>query len=324
MTESVPNLRAAAPARPLIDIVEVSARDGLQSEPTVLSVDKRVDLLTRIAAAGFSRIEAVSFVNPRRVPQMADAEAVMEGLHRRRDAGTADASWIGLVLNRRGLARARECGVDEINVVVVCTDTFGMANQGAGTDQLIDMAHELCAEASGAGMTTSITLTAAFGCPYEGEVSLDRLRYVVERLDGVAADELALADSIGVAAPLDVRERLALTREVSGSVRLRCHFHNTRNTGLANALAAAEWGVGVLDASLGGLGGCPFAPNATGNIPTEDLVYLLDRSGYTTGVDMAAMLEIPGRIEALVGHSVPGYVAKAGWFPPPAAEAGDR
>jgi len=296
-----------------VEIVEVAPRDGLQSDPATLSTADKVALIGRAGAAGLRRVEAVSFVNPKRVPQMADADEVMAAL--RGDAGGTDMSYIGLVLNRRGFDRAVECGVDEVNVVVVCTDTFAEKNQGQATQGLIDTWLDISGAAHEVGMRASVTLAASFGCPYEGEVPLDRLVGVATAVAAGRPHEIAIADSIGVAVPTDVRERVDAVGAVAGGAALRCHFHNTRNTGLANAVAAVEAGVRVLDASLGGIGGCPFAPNATGNIPTEDLVYLLERMGYDTGVDLGALVSNIAWLEATLGHTVPGLVGKAGVFP---------
>ena len=297
--------------------MEVSPRDGLQSDPTMLSTGAKVELIGRAVRAGLRRVETVSFVNPRRVPQMADAEAVMAELHADAALAALDPSYIGLVLNRRGLDRAIDTGVDEVNAVVVCTDTFARRNQGKDTQGLIDEVAGICAAARDASIPTSVTLAASFGCPYEGEVAAERVRMVLDQVAAAGPDEIALADSIGVATPVDVRERIALADQVLAGtgIRLRCHFHNTRNTGLANATAAVEAGVRVLDASLGGIGGCPFAPNATGNIPTEDLAYLLERMGYDTGLDLDAACGIVPWLEATVDHPVPGYLSKAGIFP---------
>jgi hydroxymethylglutaryl-CoA lyase len=297
-----------------VQIVEVAARDGLQSDPTMLPTAGKVELIRRAVGAGLRRVETVSFVNPHRVPQMADAAEVMAALHGA-DWVPDDASFIGLVLNRRGFDRAVEAGVDEINVVVVCTDTFGERNQGQPTQGLIDTWLDIADAARGAGLRTSVTLTAAFGCPYEGEVPVERVVSVAEAVAAGRPDEIALADSIGVAAPTDVAARIAAVRPVLGDARLRCHFHNTRNTGLANAAAAVEAGVSVLDSSMGGIGGCPFAPNATGNIATEDLVYLLHRMGHPTGVDLDALIGDVDWLESALGHGVPGLVGKAGNFP---------
>jgi hydroxymethylglutaryl-CoA lyase len=296
-----------------VEIVEVAPRDGLQSDPATLSTADKVALIGRAGAAGLRRVEAVSFVNPKRVPQMADADEVMAAL--RSEAGGTDMSYIGLVLNRRGFDRAVECGVDEVNVVVVCTDSFAEKNQGQPTQGLIDTWLDISGAAHEVGMRASVTLAASFGCPYEGEVPLDRLVGVATAGAAGRPHEIAIADSIGVAVPTDVRERVDAVGAVAGGAALRCHFHNTRNTGLANAVAAVEAGVRVLDASLGGIGGCPFAPNATGNIPTEDLVYLLERMGYDTGVDLGALVSNIAWLEATLGHTVPGLVGKAGVFP---------
>ncbi len=300
-----------------VDIVEVSARDGLQSDPTILSTASKVELITRAARAGLRRIEAVSFVNPKRVPQMADAVEVMEALLADDATRSLGPSYIGLVLNQRGLDRAVAASVDEINAVAMATDSFARSNQGMGAAQLLDEVAEIVAGARTAGIPVSVTVSAAFGCPFEGEVPVDRVAEVVARLAETGPDEIALADSIGAAVPKDVVERVGAARDVlnGADIRLRCHFHNTRNTGLANAIAAVEAGVGVLDASLGGIGGCPFAPNATGNIPTEDLLYLLARSGIDTGVDLAAACDVARWLELELGHPVPGYLSKAGVFP---------
>lgn len=293
-----------------VTIVEVSPRDGLQSDPTLLPTAAKVELIGRALEAGIRRIEAVSFVNPKRVPQMADADEVMAAVPRDRDA-----SYIGLVLNRRGFERALETKVDEINVVVVATDSFAEKNQGTDTDGLVKVWADIAGAAREAGLKTSVTLAASFGCPYEGEVPVSRLIDVVGAIAEHRPDEIALADSIGVAVPTDVRERVEAVSPLLADAALRCHFHNTRNTGLANAAAAVEAGVRVLDSSMAGIGGCPFAPNATGNIPTEDLVYLLERMGYDTGVNLNALISAVPWMEESLDHGTPGLLAKAGNFP---------
>jgi hydroxymethylglutaryl-CoA lyase len=298
-----------------VEIVEVSPRDGLQAEDVVVPTAEKVELIHRAVAAGVRRIEVCSFVNPKRVPQMADAEAVLAAL------GPLDGvTAIGLVLNERGLERAVAAGMEEINAVVVCTDTFGERNQGAGVDDALAAFEAIAAGAHDAGVRVSATISVAFGCPYEGEVPVARVADVARRAAAAGADEVALADTIGVAAPTDVSARVAaVAGAVEGSgATLRAHFHNTRNTGLANAWAAVEAGVAVLDASLGGVGGCPFAPGATGNIPTEDLAYLLDRAGVDTGLDLDALTAVVPWIEERLGKRVPGLLSKAGRFPRPA------
>ncbi len=294
-----------------VEIVEVAPRDGLQSDGAILSTATKVELIERCISAGLRRIEVASFVNPKRVPQMADAEAVLEALPDRDDV-----SYIGLGLNRRGMERAAATKVDEINAVVAATGEFAQRNQGMSLDETIATAADGVAAAREAGRASSITVSTAFGCPYEFEVPVGALVDVVRRVADAGPDEIALADTIGVAVPTDVRVRIEATRAAIGpAVQLRAHFHNTRNTGLANVTAAVEAGIGVLDASLGGIGGCPFAPNATGNVPTEDVVYLLERMGHPTGVDLDALLGEVAWLEETLERAVPGLLAKAGTFP---------
>jgi hydroxymethylglutaryl-CoA lyase len=227
-----------------------------------------------------------------------------------------DVSYIGLVLNRRGMERAAATKVDEINAVVAATEEFAHRNQGMSLDDTITTAADVVAAAREAGLASSVTVSTAFGCPYEFEVPVDALAEVARRVADAGPDEIALADTIGVAVPTDVRARIdAVRAAIDPAVRLRVHFHNTRNTGLANVAAAVEVGIGVVDASLGGIGGCPFAPNATGNVPTEDVVYLLERMGHRTGVDLDALLSEVAWLEATLDRAVPGLMAKAGTFP---------
>jgi hydroxymethylglutaryl-CoA lyase len=296
-----------------VRIVEVSARDGLQNDPAFLTTEQKVELVARTTAAGLDRAEVASFVNPKRVPQMADAEAVLEGLA---DAvPAAQLSRIGLVLNVRGIDRATETALQEVNVVVVSTDTFAQRNQGTDTAGLIEVLAQVVPIAKAAGIVPTVTLAASFGCPFEGEVPIARSVKLAEQVAATGVAEIALADTIGVAVPADVRARFDAVRAVTGDLPLRAHFHNTRNTGYANALAAYEAGVTILDASLGGIGGCPFAPKATGNIATEDLVYLFERSGIRTGVDLDALIEHAAWLEGVLGHPTTGQVSKAGTFP---------
>jgi hydroxymethylglutaryl-CoA lyase len=295
-----------------IEVVEVSARDGLQNDPARLSTEQKVELISRCAAAGLRRAEVASFVNPKLVPQMADGEAVVAGV---RAAVEGPASWIGLVLNSRGFHRAAAAGVDEVNCVVSVTDEFSQANQGMTSEQAIAVVAEVVPLARAAGIVPTVTLSVAFGCPFSGEVPVDRVRRVVEQVAATGVEEVAIADTIGVAVPRDVTTRVAAVRELIGDLRLRAHFHNTRNTGYANALAAADAGVTVLDASLGGIGGCPFAPRATGNIATEDLVYALHRSGYRTGVDLDAAMAASQWLGDQLGRDLPAYLPRAGVFP---------
>ena len=295
-----------------IQVVEVSARDGLQNDPATLSTAQKVELVARCAQAGLRRAEVASFVNPRLVPQMADGEDVVAGVRARVPGPT---SWIGLVLNERGFARAAAAGVDEVNCVVGVTDEFSRANQAMGTDEAVAVVAAVVPRARAAGIVPTVTLSVAFGCPFSGEVPVDRLRSVVEAVAATGVEEVAIADTIGVAVPRAVGDRVAAVRQVIGDLPLRAHFHNTRNTGYANALAAAEAGVGVLDASLGGIGGCPFAPRATGNIATEDLVYALHRSGFDTGVDLDAAIAASQWLSETLGRTLPAYLPRAGTFP---------
>ena len=293
-----------------VEIVEVGPRDGLQNESTVLSVEDRIELIDRAVAAGVRRIEAVSFVNPKRVPQMAGAEEVMAGV--RREPG---ASFIGLALNRRGLDRALAAGVSEVNVAVPATDGFCVRNQGSTVEEMLHALADMDKALQGTGVPLSVTVSTAFGCPFDGEVAPERVAEVVRRIAETSAAEIALADTIGVGVPAQVRELLRLTAQAAPGRTLRCHFHNTRNTGYANALAAVEEGVRVLDSSLGGFGGCPFAPAATGNIGTEDLLYLLHRSGLRTGVSSSEAAALGGWMGERLAKSPPAYLGRAGNFP---------
>lgn len=290
-------------------IVEVGPRDGLQNEATSVPSEVKIAFIADLVRAGVTRIEATGFAHPRLVPQLADAEAVMAGVPR--DAGV---SYIGLVLNDRGLDRALDAGVDEVNIVLVATDTFSHRNQNMDVAAAVASFERVAARARGAGVAVSATIGAAFGCPFEGEVATDVVVDLARRIDAGGAQEIALADTIGVGVPADVRRLFGAVREVS-ELPLRAHFHNTRNTGYANAVAALEVGVVALDASAGGFGGCPFAPDATGNIATEDLVYLLERSGWQTGVDREAVSSTARSLARHLGTPVPGLVGRAGGFP---------
>jgi hydroxymethylglutaryl-CoA lyase len=296
-----------------VEIVEVGPRDGLQNEDVVVDTATKVSLIERMLDAGVRRVEATSFVHPERVPQMADADAVMAAVPRDRGA-----SYIGLVLNERGLDRALAAGVDEVNVVVVATETFSQRNQGVGVDGMLDAWQRIARRARDAGLRTSVTISAAFGCPFEGEVPAQRVVEIADRAATAGPDEIALADTIGVGVPPQVTGLVRAVREEVGGIPLRCHFHNTRNTGFANVVAALDAGVAALDASVGGIGGCPFAPAATGNIATEDLIYLLDRMGVTHGVDLELASRTAEWIGDQLGSTVPGLLSRAGPFPPAA------
>jgi hydroxymethylglutaryl-CoA lyase len=299
-----------------IEIVEVGPRDGLQSEPGIVPTAVKISFIERAIECGLRRIEVASFVNPQRVPQMADAEDVLRGL-RRRD----DVVYIGLVLNRKGFERAAAAGCNEVGMAVVASDTFNRRNQGVSSDESVAAWLDIAARARAAGLRAQVTVSAAFGCPFEGEVPVARVVELAQRVAEAQPFEIALADTIGVGAPAQVIEVVERVRAAIPGIPLRCHFHNTRNTGIANAYAAVAAGVTTLDASLGGIGGCPFAPAATGNIATEDLVYMLERSGYATGVDLDAAIETGKWLQEQLGRPVPGMLVKAGRFPPAAAHA---
>ena len=287
---------------------DVGPRDGLQNESRALEPGVRAELCDRLASAGLKRIEAASFVNPKLVPQMAGAEDVMAGLHRR--PGT---SYAGLVLNDKGYERAVAAGVDEVHYAFAATDEFGRRNQNATTEEGLKTALALVAWARSERMPITVTLSVAFGCPFEGPVPAERVLQIVERLMAVPPDEICLADTIGVGVPTQVKELVAGARGLGATVG--AHFHNTRNTGYANAVAALEEGVTSLDASVGGAGGCPFAPRATGNIATEDLAYLLRGMGIDTGIDLDVLIETSQWLGAQLGKELPGMIARAGDFP---------
>ena len=299
-----------------IEIVEVGPRDGLQSEPGVMPTAAKIEFIERLIDAGLRRLEVTSFVNPKKVPQMADAEQVLAGLNKR-----ADVRYVGLVLNHKGFERAVAAGCNEIGMAVVASDTFNRRNQGVGTEESIAAWLEIAKAAHAAGVRPQVTVSAAFGCPFEGEISVDRVIDVAKRVAEDNPYEVAFADTIGVGVPSQVTEILTRAREALPGVRLRAHFHNTRNTGLANAYAAVVAGVSALDSSAGGIGGCPFAPAATGNIPTEDLVYMLERMGVSTGIDLDKLLATGEWLQQTLGRNVPGMLLKAGGFPKPSAQA---
>ncbi|MBU2663929.1 hydroxymethylglutaryl-CoA lyase [Actinoplanes bogorensis] len=290
-----------------VEIVEVGPRDGLQNHPAVVATADKVSLVERAVAAGTSRVEVTSFVNPARVPQLADADAVMDGVR-----SVPGLTRIGLVMNSRGLDRALAAGADEINFVVVASDTFSVRNQGMPFSSSVALVRSLLPRVHDAGLRASLTVGATFGCPFEGSVPLDRVLGIVSDLDGV--DEVSLADTIGVAVPSDVDKAFTRVRSVTGAP-LRCHFHNTRNLGSANVLAAVDAGVRAVDASMGGIGGCPFAPAATGNVATEDVVYALERSGHVTGVDPEVAAANAIWLGTVLGEPVPGLLSRSGGFP---------
>ncbi len=293
-----------------IQIVEVGARDGLQNESTLLATLDKVKLVELVADAGIRRVEVASFVHPRLVPQMADAEAVVAAL-----AGVDGINRIGLVLNQRGLDRALATAVDEFNFVVGASEGFNRANQRASVTETMASIEEMLPVARDAGRTTTVTISVAFGCPYDGEVPVSDVVDLVERAEAAGADEIALGDTIGVAAPSDVAARIAPISTIVGIEKVRCHFHDTRNTGVANVVAAVDAGVQVIDSSVGGAGGCPYAPNASGNVASEDVVYTLHRLGFETGIDNDKMIDTGRWLGKQLGKALPSAVGRAGNWP---------
>jgi hydroxymethylglutaryl-CoA lyase len=299
-----------------ITIVEVGPRDGLQNEATAFEPAVRAEFVQRLEKAGARRIEAVSFVHPKYVPQMAGAEAVMGLL-----PPNPGHSRIGLVLNARGYDRALETTVDEVNIALSATDGFGLKNQGLSVNDQLVMLGDIVARRhnaagrAGAAPSLSATLSCVWGCPFEGEVAIDRVADLVGRIAAIGVDEIALADTIGAGDPWAVTRVVEAARKAAPDARLRLHFHDTRNTGLANAYAGVEAGVDVLDASAGGIGGCPFAPGATGNIATEDLVYMLERAGFSTGYDLDALIDTARWMGERLGRPAPSALSRAGGFP---------
>lgn len=293
-----------------VQIVEVGPRDGLQNETVILSTSQKVDMITRLANAGLRRIEVASFAHPDIVPQMADAEAVLAALPPRDDV-----SYIGLILNWRGWRRATDTAVNELNMNVSASNTFNQRNQGSDTEDTINVLGQIVLDAAEQGIPVTATIATTWGCPFEGEMPIERLLFVAGAIAATGVAEIALADTIGVADPWSVTERITAVRQVAQGIPLRAHFHNTRNTGMANAYAAINAGVTTLDSSVGGIGGCPFAPSATGNIPTDDLVYMLDRAGIATNVSLDAVIEVSRHMATLLDRPLDAMLPKAGRFP---------
>ena len=286
----------------MITICDVGPRDGLQNEPETLPAATRAELVSRLAAAGLRRIEAVSFVRDERVPQMAGAEEVVAAAVR------GDAELSGLVLNERGYERFAATDLDRLNCTLAATEEFNRQNGNASLAEALERGQTSLARA---GRPTTVTVSCAWGCPFEGEVDPGIVADLCERL--ADADELVLADTIGVATPRPVRrlvERVSILGKPVGA-----HLHNTRNTGYAAAWAALDGGAAILDASVGGLGGCPFSPNATGNVATEDLVWQLERDGLATGVDLDALVGVSRWLERVLGRRLEGQLYRAAAWP---------
>lgn len=289
-----------------VTVCDVGPRDGLQNQPKTLAPEVRAELVNRLADVGLRRIEAVSFVNPKLVPQMAGAEEVVEGLERQDGV-----VYAGLALNERGYDRLAAAGLDEVHFAFAATETFNRRNQNASVEESVAAAERIAERARADGIRATVTIGVAFGCPFEGPVDPGHVARLAERL-APSVDEVVFADTIGVAVPKQIRDVLGRA-ELPGTT-VGAHLHNTRNTGYANALAALEAGATVLDASVGGIGGCPFAPRATGNIGTEDLVYVLHGEGVETGIDLEALIGVAEWLEGVLERPLEGYVYRAGTF----------
>jgi hydroxymethylglutaryl-CoA lyase len=295
-----------------IEMVEVSPRDGLQNEPGFFPTIDKIELITRALVAGVKRIEVASFVHPGRVPQMADAEAVVAALPKR-DA--KDVTYIGLVLNKRGALRALETHVHELGAVISASDGFGTRNQGRTSDETLEDAIEIIRLAKEHGRSAQATISVAFGCPFDGEIAPARVADLARRVAAAGPREIAIADTIGVGVPNQVKAVMAAVKAAAPGMPIRAHFHDTRNTAVANAWAAVESGATTIDASIGGIGGCPFAPNATGNVATEDVQYMLQRSGVESGLRLDGLIETAKWLGGKMGRMLPGLVSRAGGFP---------
>ena len=293
-----------------VEIVEVGPRDGLQNEKTLVSTEDKVTFICKAVEAGAKRIEIASFVHPKLVPQMADAEDVVREL-----GEIAGVTRIGLTLNKRGALRALESGVDQLGAVCVATDGFGLKNQNQTSVQTVETAKEIIRLAQGEGRSAQVTISTAFGCPFDGEVPEVRVLEIARQLAEAEPDEIALADTIGVGTPGQVTRVVSQVAEIIAPIPVRVHFHNTRNMAIANVWAAIAAGATVIDSSIGGIGGCPFAPNATGNVATEDVVYLLNRSGIRHGLELESLIGTAKWIEPILGKKVSSMLAAAGSFP---------
>lgn len=298
-----------------IELVEVCPRDGLQNEKNLISTPDKLRLIEQAIAYGARRIEVTSFVNPRRVPQLADADELAAMLPQRDDV-----TYIGLVLNQRGAERAIAAGLDELGAVCVASDSFGVRNQGQNSAESLDVARSIVDMAKSSGLSGQITIATAFGCPFEGEVSHDHVLEMAKRAADSQPREIALADTIGVATPGEVADLVGRVAEAVAGLPVRVHFHNTRGTGLANVWAAIGAGARTVDAALGGIGGCPFAPGAAGNVASEDVAYMLERSGIATGYDLPQMVAAAQWLGGVMERSLPAMVSKAPLFPQQSAE----
>lgn len=292
-----------------VTVCDVGPRDGLQNQPKILEPEVRAELVNRLADAGLPRIEAASFVSPARVPQMAGAEEVVEAIERKEGV-----VYAGLALNEQGYDRLAATGLDEVHFAFASTETFNRRNSNAAVEDSLAAAERIVERANGDGIRATVTIGASFGCPFEGKVDSGKVLALAEQLAAIGADEIVFADTIGVAVPRQVRHLVGEGVKLGKPIAV--HLHNTRNTGFANAYAALEAGASVLDASVGGIGGCPFAPRATGNICTEDLVYMLHGEGVQTGIDLEALIGVAEWLEGILERQLEGQVYRAGTFAP--------
>jgi isopropylmalate/homocitrate/citramalate synthase len=295
-----------------VTVCDVAPRDGLQNDAKILPPQTRAELVNRLAAAGLRRIEAVSFVNPTRVPQMAGAEEVVAAVERREGV-----VYAGLALNEKGYDRLAATGLDEVHFAFAASETFNRRNQNASPEESVEAAARIVERAHADGIRATVTIGTAFGCPFEGAVDPARVLRIAEEVAEGGADEIVYADTVGVGVPRQVKH--LVDESVGHGAPIGVHLHNTRNTGFANAYAALEAGASVLDASVGGIGGCPFAPRATGNICTEDLVYLMHGEGVETGIDLEALIRVAEWLEGILGRPLEGQLYRAGVFAPVAA-----
>lgn len=293
-----------------VEIVDVTPRDGLQNLPDIVSTEHKLELIQRLVDAGLRRIEVASFVNPKRVPQMGDVDELVARLPQGRDI-----SYIGLVLNQRGFDRLASTSLQEANCVILASETFNQRNQGCSVTETLSQLGAIVREAQNTEVNMSVTIGAAFGCPFEGDIPVARVLEVTERLVDLGLTEITLADTIGCGVPSQVTDLVTAINAKQPSVELRCHFHNTRNTANANIYAALQSGVRSFDASTGGIGGCPFAPQATGNVATEDVLYMVQRMGLTTSIDATLIMDTAHWIEEALNIKMAGMVSRAGWFP---------
>jgi len=294
-------------ARPRVDITEVGTRDGFQSESTFIPTDVKAGVIDAMIDAGVRRFEATSFVSPRAVPQLADAHDVVSRVRRR-----ADAHLAALVPNARGAERALGAGVDEMVCFVSASETHNQANLNASIDGSLGNVAQIADVAKGTGVALRGAVACAFGCPFEGEVPVDAVLRIVDRYATLGIDRFTLGDTTGMATPPTVQRAVESIARRFPDHAIALHFHNTRGVGLANVMVGLGLGIREYESSIAGLGGCPFAPGATGNVCTEDLVYLLEECGYDTGVDLNALIAVARRVETIIGRPLPGQVMKAG------------